>query len=52
METENQPLEKPAGRGASRNTNSLIRQADRHFDAAHFQGLMAIYGPPLSGAHR
>jgi len=30
-----------------RNTASLIQHAQTHFDAAHFHGLMAIYGRPL-----
>ncbi|TCN33331.1 aminotransferase class I/II-fold pyridoxal phosphate-dependent enzyme [Sinorhizobium americanum] len=38
-----------AGSGAQRNTSSLIQYAQNHFDAAHFQGLMAIYGRPLKG---
>ncbi|WP_085035448.1 aminotransferase class I/II-fold pyridoxal phosphate-dependent enzyme [Ensifer aridi] len=38
-----------AGSGAQRNTGSLIRYAQSHFDAAHFHGLMAIYGRPLKG---
>ncbi|RVI76235.1 aminotransferase class I/II-fold pyridoxal phosphate-dependent enzyme [Sinorhizobium meliloti] len=37
-----------AGKGAPRNTASLIQYAQSHFDAAHFQGLMAIYGRPLA----
>ncbi|MCG5487252.1 MAG: 7-keto-8-aminopelargonate synthetase, partial [Sinorhizobium meliloti] len=36
-----------SGKGAQRNTASLIQYAQSHFDAAHFQGLMAIYGRPL-----
>lgn len=38
-----------AGRGAQRNTSSLIQYAQSHFDAAHFEGLMAVYGRPLEG---
>lgn len=33
--------------GVPRNTASLIQHAQTHFDAAHFHGLMAIYGRPL-----
>jgi 7-keto-8-aminopelargonate synthetase-like enzyme len=36
-----------SGKGGQRNTASLIQYAQSHFDAAHFQGLMAIYGRPL-----
>ena len=36
-----------AGKRSQRNTASLIEYAQTHFDAAHFQGLMAIYGRPL-----
>jgi len=32
-----------------RNTASVIQHAQGHFDAAHFQGLMAIYARPLDG---
>lgn len=32
-----------------RNTASVIQHAEGHFDAAHFQGLMAIYARPLAG---
>ncbi|SDA87625.1 aminotransferase class I/II-fold pyridoxal phosphate-dependent enzyme [Sinorhizobium sp. NFACC03] len=35
--------------GVFRNTSSLIQQADTHFEAAHFRGLMAVYGRPLGG---
>ncbi|WP_151613293.1 aminotransferase class I/II-fold pyridoxal phosphate-dependent enzyme [Sinorhizobium alkalisoli] len=38
-----------AGSGAQRNTSSLIQYAQSHFDAAHFEGLMAVYGRPLAG---
>jgi 7-keto-8-aminopelargonate synthetase-like enzyme len=37
-----------AGKGAARNTAALIQYAQSHFDAAHYQGLMAIYGRPLA----
>jgi 7-keto-8-aminopelargonate synthetase-like enzyme len=32
-----------------RNTGSLIDTAERHFEAAHFEGIMAIYAHPLQG---
>lgn len=49
MKVEAPKSENGTGRTASRNTSSLIQHAQRHFDAAHFQGLMAIYGRPLRG---
>lgn len=32
-----------------RNTGSLVDTADRHFEAAHYQGIMAIYADPAQG---
>ena len=32
-----------------RNTASVIEHSSPYFDAAHFEGLMAIYGRPLAG---
>ncbi len=36
-------------KAAHRNTASLIVTADRHFEAAHYQGIMAIYAHPSEG---
>jgi 8-amino-7-oxononanoate synthase len=36
-------------KAAHRNTASLIDTADRHFEAAQFQGIMAIYAHPSKG---
>ena len=32
-----------------RNTGSLVDTADRHFEAAHYQGILAIYAHPSKG---
>ncbi|MFJ6325915.1 MULTISPECIES: aminotransferase class I/II-fold pyridoxal phosphate-dependent enzyme [unclassified Rhizobium] len=37
------------GKAIHRNTGSLINTADRHFEAAHYQGIMAIYAHPSQG---
>lgn len=41
----------PSGAGSNlrRNTDSLIRHSQSHFDAAHFHGLMALYARPSTG---
>ncbi|PDT50317.1 7-keto-8-aminopelargonate synthetase [Sinorhizobium fredii] len=49
MKAELPGQESVAGNSAYRNTSSLIQYAQSNFDAAHFQGLMAIYGRPLAG---
>lgn len=33
----------------TRNTTKMIAAADSHFDAAHLQGIMALYATPMSG---
>ncbi|MGV1791584.1 8-amino-7-oxononanoate synthase family protein [Rhizobium sp. A37_96] len=37
------------GKTTHRNTGSLVDVADRHFEAAHYQGIMAIYAHPSQG---
>ncbi|TIX92767.1 aminotransferase class I/II-fold pyridoxal phosphate-dependent enzyme [Rhizobium sp. P44RR-XXIV] len=37
------------GKTTHRNTGSLVDVADRHFEAAHYQGVMAIYAHPSQG---
>ncbi len=36
-------------KGSHRNTGSLVDTANRHFEAAHYQGIMAIYAHPSQG---
>jgi len=37
------------GKTTHRNTGGLVDVADRHFEAAHYQGIMAIYAHPSQG---
>lgn len=37
------------GKARHRNTGGLIDTAERHFEAAHYQGIMAIYAYPSRG---
>lgn len=46
MEPRPPPRNRPTQR---RNTRAVIDYAQTHFDAAHLQGLMAIYARPLPG---
>jgi 8-amino-7-oxononanoate synthase len=43
------PPENPIGRRRFRNTAAMISAATPSFDAAHYQGNMAIYATPGEG---
>lgn len=49
MTEASQPSRITSSRGQFRNTAAMINAAAPNFDAAHYQGIMAIYAMPLEG---
>lgn len=49
MKDKISPRSGVGGKNTHRNTGSLVETAGRHFEAAHHEGIMAIYAHPAKG---